>query len=77
MLKRSKIITDLPKTTEKTNIIDLKSVTIEHPKTSRKIFKTIRHTKKVSQVSGAGRDSISPLYKETTETENAFDKKRL
>ena len=28
----------------------MKSVTIEHPKTSHKFFKTIRQTEKISQV---------------------------
>ena len=42
--------------------MDIKSVTIEYPKTSRKLFKTIRQAKKVSQISGAGKDYTSPLY---------------
>ena len=32
LIKRSKIITQQPKLLEKLNIIDIKSVTIEHPK---------------------------------------------
>ena len=34
--KQSKIITDPPKTFENPNIIDINSVTIEHPKISHK-----------------------------------------
>ena len=46
---------------ESLNIIDLKSATIEHPKTSHKLTKTIRQAKQVSQVPGAGKYSASPL----------------
>ena len=61
LVKRSKIITQQPKTLEKPNIIDIKSVTIENLKTSRESFKTIRYAKKVSQGSGADKNSTSSL----------------
>ena len=53
----------------------LKSVPIEHPKTSRKSFKTITQTKTFSQVVGAGKNSTSPLYSETAKSEYFLDKK--
>ena len=39
-VKKSKIITQAPKTFENPNIVD--SIIIEHPKTSHKLSKTIR-----------------------------------
>ena len=57
-----------PKTLENQNIIDTKSVTIEHPKTFRNLSKTIKQAKQVFQVDGAGKNSISPLYSKTTKT---------
>ena len=62
MVKRSKIITQKPKAIENPNIFDMKSVTIEYLKTSRKLSKTIRQAKKVFQVGGAGKNYNSPLY---------------
>ena len=44
--------------------MSVKSVILEHPKTSLKLSKAIRQTEKVSQV-GAGKNSDSPLYSET------------
>ena len=41
-VKQSKIITFQPKNFENPNIIDIKPVITEHPKTSYKLFKTIR-----------------------------------
>ena len=55
------IITQQPKSIESPKTIDIKSVTIEHPKTSYKLFKTRRQDKKVFQVFGAGKKS-SHLY---------------
>ena len=49
-VKQSKIIIQHPKTFEGTNIVDIKSVMMEHPKISHKVSKTIRHVKKVYQV---------------------------
>ena len=49
-MKRSKIFTQPLKTLENPNIIDIESGTIEHPKTSHKLFETIRQSKKISKV---------------------------
>ena len=49
-VKQSKMITQEPKTFENSNIVDIKSVIIEHPKTSHKLSKTVRHAEKVFQV---------------------------
>ena len=38
-MKRSKVITQHPKSLENPNTVDLKSVTIEHSETSRKLSK--------------------------------------
>ena len=62
---------------EKPNIIDIKSVIIELPKTSHKLSKTIKRAKNVSQISGACKNSTSPLYTETTKTDFFLRKKRL
>ena len=43
LVKWSKIIAQQPETLENSNIIGFKSVTIDHPKTSHKLSKTIRH----------------------------------
>ena len=56
MVKPSKVITQQPKTKENSNIIDIKSITVEHPKTSCKLSKITRQTKNVS--------TICPWYKE-------------
>ena len=52
--------------------MSVKSVILEHPKTSLKLSKAIRQTEKVSQV-GAGKNSDSPLYSQTKKSENCFD----
>ena len=57
---------------ESPNIVDIKSVTIGHPKTSHKLLKTIRQGKKV----GAGKSPTSPLYSNTTKHENFLDVKK-
>ena len=54
LLKRSKINTQQPKKIENQKTVDIKSVFIEHPKTSRKLFKAIGETEKVSLEIGAG-----------------------
>ena len=41
-VKQSEITTYQPKTFENPNIVDIKSVITEHPKTSHKLSKTIR-----------------------------------
>ena len=62
VLKRSKTITQQPKTLEIPNIVDIKSVLIEHPKTG--------NVENVPLESGAGKNSDSPLYSETKKSEN-------
>ena len=46
-----------------------------HLKTSCKFFKTIKQAEKVSQVSGVGKYSASPLYSETKKS-NFFERKK-
>ena len=48
LVKRSKIITQQPKTLENQNLVDIQSIIIEHPKTSRKLSKAVRQTEKNS-----------------------------
>ena len=55
LLKRSKINTRQPKKLENQKTVDIKSVFIEHPKTSRKLSKAIREAEKVSLEIGAGK----------------------
>ena len=59
-VKQSKIITQLPKTFENQNIVDIKSVITEHPKSSRKLSKSIRQSEKV----GSNSSSYSYTTKE-------------
>ena len=59
-VKQSKINTQQPKHFENLNIFDIKSAIMEHPKTSDKLFKTIRQAEKVSKV-GSGKISNSSL----------------
>ena len=47
-VKESEIITYQPKAFENPNIVDIKSVITEHPKTSHKLSNTIRKGEKVS-----------------------------
>ena len=49
MVKQSRIITQQPKFIENSNIINLKSATVEHLKTSHKLSRIVRQAKKVSQ----------------------------
>ena len=55
-MKQSKRITHQSKSIENPNVLDIKSVTIAHPKTSHKLCKTIRQGKKFSQVVDAAKD---------------------
>ena len=64
----------LKKSSEKPNVFDIKSVTIEHPKASHKLSKTIRQAKKVFEV-GAGENFNRPLYSETTKSKKYLDAK--
>ena len=50
LVKQSKIITHQRKTFENPNILDTKSVIVEHPKTSHRLSKTVRRAEKVSQL---------------------------
>ena len=59
-MKQSKTFTQQPKNFENSNILYIKSVTIEHSQTFRKLSKATRHPEKVSQVV-----SDSPLYNKT------------
>ena len=72
--KRTKRITQQSKPIESPNIIVLKSVTIDHPKTSHKLSKTITWGKKISAVVGAGKNSNSLLYSETKITKQSHAK---
>lgn len=74
-MKRSEIITQQRKALENPSTIDIKAVTVEHPKCSRKLSKSIRQAEKVSQVSGADKNSNSSLYIETTISEKSLDDK--
>ena len=69
-VKQSKIITQLPKTFENQNIVDIKSVITEHPKSSRKLSKSIRQSEKV------GSNSSSYSYT-TKRNENFLNKKNV
>ena len=64
--KTIKINFQQPQTLEKPNIVDIKSAIIEYPKTFHKLSKAIMHAEKISQVSGASKNSSkSPSYNET------------
>ena len=56
LVKRSKIIIQETKIIDNLIIIDIKSVTIEHPKTFHELSKTIRQNKKTSQVDNTGKN---------------------
>ena len=66
-----KKITLQPKLTDNSNIFDLKSVTIRHPKTSHKLPKTIKQ----AEIIGSGENSISPFYRATTKLTKKKKKK--
>ena len=68
LVKRSKVIVQQPKTIEDPNTVDIKSVIVTHPKTSHRLFKTVKNTQRV------GADSS--LYSET-KTENILNKKNV
>ena len=58
-VKQSKIITQQPKAFESPNIVDKKSVIIEHPETSHKVS----NTEKVSQVGSNSSNSETKKVK--------------
>ena len=64
-VKMSEIITDQTRTFD---IFDIKSDTIEQPKTSRKLTKTLRQAEKVSP--------DSPLHNETKKSKHFFNNKK-
>ena len=68
LVKRSKVIVQQPKTIEDPNTVDIKSVIVTHPKTSHRLFKTVKNAQRV------GADSS--LYSET-KTENILNKKNV
>ena len=70
-VKQSKIITYKPKTFENPNIVDIKSLVIEHPKTSHKLSKTKRQSEKVSEVGS----NIS-LYSDIKSKWKFFERKK-
>ena len=71
ILKRSKIISQQPRTFENLNIVDKTSFTIEYPKTSRKLSQTIKQSKRVSQI-GSGKSSNSPSSNKTKKKSRIF-----
>ena len=73
--KKSKIIAQQAKTIENPNIVDIRSAIIKHPKTSHKLSKSIKQAKKVSQVSGAGKDFERTLYSEASKSGNVLNEK--
>ena len=62
LVKRSKIITQQPKSLEISNIVDINQLLQD---TEKLLVNYPRQTEKVSQVSDAGKSSDSPLYIET------------
>ena len=60
-VKQSEIITDQPKTFKNTNIVGIKSVITQHPKTSCKLSKTIGKGGKVGSNSSLYSDTVKPL----------------
>ena len=69
LVKGLKIIIQQLKATENPNIVYIKSVIIEHPKTSHKLTPTIRQAKKVCQV-GFCKSSNSSLNRESNYKKN-------
>ena len=73
--KISKMIKDnysTVKSYRKPNIVDIRSVIIEHPKTSQKLSNTLKHAKTVPHV-GSGKSSNSLLYNKTKKRENILN----
>ena len=61
---------------ETPNIVDIKSVIVEHPRTSHKSSKTTRQTEKVSLVD-SGKSSNSSLYSDTKISKNFLKEKNV
>ena len=68
-VKKSEIITDQAKTFENPNIVDIKSIITEQPKTSHKLSKNVRQAKKVG--------FSSSLYSDTKKGENFLNEKNV
>ena len=68
-LKQSNITAHQPKSFEKPNIADIKSVITEHPKSLYKLSKTIRQAEKVG--------CNSSLYSDTKKIENFLKEKNV
>ena len=64
-VKQSEIITYQPKTFQNPNIVDIKSVITEHPKTSHKLSRTIRQAEKVGSNSSLCSDTKNVKILET------------
>ena len=71
----NQIVTQQPKTLENQNIFDIKSVTIQHPKISHKLSKTIRQAKMISQLD-AGKSFNKPLYSKIIKSEKLLNEKK-
>ena len=56
-VKQSEIITYVPRTFENPNIVEIKSIITEHPKTSNKLSKTIRQVEKIGFNSSSYKDT--------------------
>ena len=59
LVERSNIFTQQLKALENSKIIDIKSVSMEHPQTSSKLSTTIKQAEKVSQVRGANKTLLA------------------
>ena len=68
-VKNSETITYQPKIFQNPNIVDLKSVITEHPKTAHKLSKTVRN--------GEKEDSNSSLYTDMKKSEKFLNEKNL
>ena len=71
-VKQWKIITQQSKTLENSNIVDIKLVIIEHPKTLHKLSKTVRQAQKDSQVG-----CNSSLYSGKKNPENFLNENKI
>ena len=67
-VKQSQIITYQPKTFDKANIVDIKSVITKHSKTSHKLSKAIR------QAENVGSNSPNISNSDTKKSENFLNK---
>ena len=68
-IKQSEIISYQPRTFQNPDIVDIKSIITEHPKTSHKLSKTIRQAENIG--------SNSSLYKDTKKSQNLLNEINL